>query len=187
MSSQAVTNPERKRYLEVYKKAEAEEPYFVSYSRKKYGHVNPGRHYMSLLLQCESVLDVGCGHNRLALTLRKSGVSACGVDFASPAADVIADMLHLPFFDKQWDMVTAFDVLEHLRPEQVQPGIMELRRVSRRFLFKISYRASAMTVNGQNLHPTVHDQAWWKSRLYRLAKFDDEITRGKESIAGVWK
>lgn len=185
-SSPPVANPERNRYLKVYERAEADEPYFVSYSHRKYGLINPGRHYMFFLAQCSSVLDVGCGHNRLAITLRNKGVRACGVDFASPKADVVADILALPFQDKEWDMVTALDVLEHLRPEQVRPALFELRRVSRRFLFKISFRASAMVVDGENLHPTVHDRAWWKSHLYRLAEFEDVFTHS-DTIAGTWK
>ena len=160
-------NPERSKYAALYA-AQAT----GSYSRG-YGHSNHGLSAQDLLLSAESVLDVGCGHNELAIHLRGQGVEATGCDFACPAADVLADVLALPFPDKSFEYVTSFDMLEHLLPQQIETAFAEMRRVSHKFIFSISHVDSINRApGGETLHPTVMPPEDWASVLGKYATFE---------------
>ena len=89
-----------------------------NYSKSfEYGKFSHGLPHLQLLLDFnpESWLDVGCGYNTLIKEVREKYVKdSWGIDFACPVADQVCDVLDLPFFDKRWDLVTAFDVMEHI-------------------------------------------------------------------------
>ena len=131
-------------------------------TNKHHGHSNHGNRYLKEILanKPETVLDLGCGHNELVKSLRAKGIKAIGIDFACKSADVVADIMHLPVRDKTFSLVTAFDVLEHLQPEQVRQVLEEIRRVGRRYMFTISYRDSTID---KRLHPTVWTPEQWGS------------------------
>jgi SAM-dependent methyltransferase len=87
-------------------------------------------------------LDVGCALGFLVEALRDLGEDAIGVEYSDYAARHAApgaagyvlqgDLLAgLPFRDSWFDIVTAFEVLEHLPPDQIPDAIRELRRVCR--------------------------------------------------------
>jgi hypothetical protein len=143
---------------------------------KPYGHENCGAGAMAFMRdwQFDSLLDVGCGHNEFVKNFRKvrPAIRAIGVDFACPGADLIATASALPFADKTFDVLTSFDALEHLEPEEVAPSLAEFARVSRRFCFSICHRASVFLWQGENLHPTVQPEAWWIEQI--------EATGGRE-------
>ena len=125
-------NPEQ----EVYELIYADDAY--SY----YGKSNHGHKALKSIVDLEplSLLDVGCGHNAFVQEIKKLGVEkAIGVDFACKSADKIADILDLPFTDKEFDFLTAWDVLEHLLPDQIDSALLEMQRVSNRFAFTIAY------------------------------------------------
>jgi hypothetical protein len=52
-----------------------------------------------------------------------------------------------------------------------------------RFMFSICTRPSRITVDGQNLHPTVKPIEWWCDRIWRVGRV--ESTSGGY-IAGVF-
>lgn len=134
-----------------------------------YGHSNHGAKALEWLVQRHtSVLDVGCGHNEFVKEWRNQSVarSQCaGVDFACPGADYIAPATALPFTDGQFDLVTAFDVLEHLPEHEVLPALREMARVARWYCFSIATAPSRILWQGQNLHPTVRPLDWWHDRI----------------------
>lgn len=136
--------------------------------RPTYGSSNHGRGAVSFLVaqSPESVLDVGCGGNQFARELRTvHGIRAVGVDFVNPAADHIMPAHDLDFPVGAFEWVTAFDVLEHLVPDEVDEVLGEMRTVARRFLVSIAHRPSAITVDGANLHPTVQPEDWWLRKM----------------------
>lgn len=93
-----------------------------------YGHSNHGAKALEWLAQRHtSVLDVGCGHNEFVKAWRaySSVHHGVGVDFACPGADHIGAITELPF---QADLVTAFDVLEHLPEHEVMPALLEMAK-----------------------------------------------------------
>jgi hypothetical protein len=87
------------------------------------------------------------------------------VDFSCPSADVNADILDLPFQNKEFDLITSFDVMEHLTPDQVVVALDEMARISQRYCFSISYVESVTKWKDQTLHPTVRNEQWWMDRI----------------------
>jgi len=152
-------NPEIGKYIGIYSSPDR---------YRGYGHTNHGKKALGYVqsLQPQSLVDVGCGHNEFKKAL--SAQVPCrivGVDFACPSADIQADVLELPFARKEFDVLTAFDTMEHLRPEQIPRALDEMARVSQRFVFSISYVDSVNRWEGQTLHPTVKPESWWIDRI----------------------
>jgi hypothetical protein len=135
---------------------------------RTYGHTNHGAGAMPMIeaMRPTSILDIGCGWNEFAHEWQARGLRAIGVDFACPGADLIGDLVAgLPYAAREWDLLTAFDLLEHLRPEQVDVALAEMARISTRFVLSICYTDSRNRWDGETLHPTVRPQAWWMERL----------------------
>lgn len=149
----------------------------------RYGHSNHGQHAIHLLAGVRSLIDVGCGHNQFAQACKGRGIRAIGVDFACPSADIVGPAHRLPFRAGRFDMVTAFDMLEHLRPDDVATVLREFARVSRRYIFSISYRPSRHTVHGETLHPCVRPEAWW---VARIAEAGGRTERAGRYLTGEW-
>lgn len=75
------------------------------------------------------VLDLGCGPREQSSPLQALGFDYVGVDYDSPAADLLADAHALPFRDRGFDVVFSFAVLEHLHTPQ--RALAEVARVLR--------------------------------------------------------
>lgn len=153
----------------------------------RYGHTNHGAAAMPIVEReaPTSILDIGCGWNEFAQAWQARGLRAIGVDFACPGADLVADLAGgLPYAEREWDLVTAFDVLEHLRPDQVDPALREMARISTRFLVSICYRDSSNRWQGHTLHPTVRNEAWWIAALRRAGAV--EVRKEGTYLLGRW-
>lgn len=153
----------------------------------RYGHTNHGAAAMTMLERDPptSILDIGCGWNEFAREWQARGLRAIGVDFACPGADLIGDLVEgLPYAEREWDLATAFDVLEHLRPEQVDAALREMARVSTRFIVSICYRDSSNRYQGETLHPTVRNEAWWIAALRRAGAV--EVRKEGSYLLGRW-
>lgn len=169
-------NPEKYKYDGIYTEGK----------NKGYGHKNHGSKAMKIIQQWmpESLLDVGCGYNEFVKNLRANHPfcsKAIGVDFSCPGADALADATNLLYGDKEFDTVTAFDMLEHLLPEQVDQVLSEFSRISKRFIFSICYLPSVNKFHGEPLHPTVHHENWWIMRIIKaggthIKKVDGYLT-----------
>jgi SAM-dependent methyltransferase len=89
----------------------------------------------------KSVLDLGCGVGRVAGFLGARAGSYCGVDLSSQMVAaarrrrgtgsgrsfLCADALHLPFRDREFDLVTCIGLYEYV--EDLAPHLAEARRV----------------------------------------------------------
>lgn len=152
-----------------------------------YGRSNHGKGSLPILkdMAPKSMVDVGCGWNEFVKTARReiAGLSAIGVDFACPGADLTASASSLPLSRKSVDVITSFDMLEHLLPEEVDATLEEFARVSRAFIFSISYVPSVTKWEGQGLHPTVQPEKWWLERIYAAGGVPSK--RGRY-ITGRW-
>ncbi|QOJ01052.1 MAG: class I SAM-dependent methyltransferase [Phycisphaeraceae bacterium] len=138
-----------------------------------YGSTNHGAAAIPLVqrLKPRLVVDFGCGRNDFIGALRRLGMDGLGVDFAFPEADILRAMHKTGLLDGVADVVTSFDALEHLLPEDVDAVLEEMRRVGRpraHFVFSICTRPSRTTVAGEGLHPTVRPLAWWLDRISRV-------------------
>lgn len=156
-----------------------------------YGATNHGRHAYTTVIawQPRFVVDFGCGDNAFIRELRRRGIDGLGIDFANDGADVIAPMHCVPLAGGIADVVTSFDALEHLLPEDVDAVLAEMRRVGRsgggRFAFSICSRPSRIMVDGQNLHPTVRSIDWWVERIARIGVVDSTGAAGRY-LTGTW-
>ena len=91
------------------------------------------------------------------------------------------------FTDKEFDFLTAWDVLEHLLPDQIDSALLEMQRVSNRFAFTIAYDYASTPppkkFSGHNLHQTVKEPEWWKEKIEKYA----EVTQQNDLWLGKWK
>jgi len=95
-------------------------------------------------LKGKRVLDVGCAYGYLVNELKKQGVIAVGIDISDYAmkkareaqiSDILhADALHLPFKDKSFYCVIAFELVEHIPREFEAQLLRELVRVSQKYI-----------------------------------------------------
>jgi SAM-dependent methyltransferase len=146
---------------------------YVALTGSTYGSTNHGRHAYSLVqgFKPRSVVDFGCGRNLFIQHLRRLRIDGLGVDFAFPEADIVAPMHRVPVSAGIADVVTSFDALEHLLPEEVDEVLDEMRRIAvpgGRFVFSICTKESQTKVNGEGLHPTVKPRGWWLDRIKRV-------------------
>jgi len=163
---------EKYKYEKIYQgKGEFKRIYQLDGSGKKremYGHNNHGKQYFKFILRKvkpTSVVDIGCGYNEFCEMLKEKGIESVGVDFACPGADIMASAENLPFRDGQFDLLTAFDVLEHIPEEEIDTSLKEFERIAHRFMYKICLRKDFKKIDGETLHPTVRFPEWWIDKI----------------------
>ena len=144
-------------------------------SNAHYGHTNHGQAAMPLIkaIAPKAFLDVGCGDGAMCRHVKSFCPVVHGLDFASKphgAGIIFHDTYaqNIPLGDKSVDLVTAFDVLEHIYEEDIDQTLSEMARVACKYMiFSICTRPAAIEVAGENLHPTVHNIQWWHRKLSR--------------------
>lgn len=150
----------------------------------RYGATNHGAAAIPLVqrLKPRFVVDFGCGRNDFSRALRRLGIDGLGIDFAFPEADVPRAMHKTGLLEGIADVVTSFDALEHLLPEDVDAVLAEMRRVGRsraHFVLSICTRPSRTAVAGEGLHPTVQPLAWWLERIGRVGTVSATRAEGR--------
>lgn len=155
---------------------------------KSYLRGNHGKDAKNLidLLRPKSIIDVGCGPNLFCKQTIRNEIPCIGVDFAGQYKDIYGDICSglQNIKDKQFDLTTCFDTLEHLLPSCIDNALKEMQRISERFIFQIDYKESILTVLDSSLHQTVKGKSWW------LRKIKDYCLKTEQSgkyIYGIWK
>ena len=98
-------------------------------------------------LEVNTILEIGCnrGYNLEAISridsYRLVGVDICRLPLESAKAWNVcqADINHLPFKDKSFDLVLTVAVLLYFTAEQMLDIVKEVSRVQRRYLLAIEY------------------------------------------------
>jgi SAM-dependent methyltransferase len=96
--------------------------------------------YMKFLLptifkNVSTLLDAGCGTGECIRLARKYGKDAVGIDVspyaAQTARQILGNVVNMPFKDRTFDAVVAFEVLEHLILDDAICFMKECYRVLR--------------------------------------------------------
>lgn len=87
----------------------------------------------------ESILDVGCGNGDFLATFddsyKKTGIDVCIPPLRQMRCPAVAGSVDaLPVKSLAFDMVTCFEVLEHLPHGAFQGALRELQRICRKYL-----------------------------------------------------
>lgn len=111
------------------------------YKAGKYGNLERFTSYFYQVRELldtapKSILEVGVGDGVVSGYIkRNTGIEYKTADFAEDLhPDVVADIRKLPFADKSFDTVCAFEVLEHLPFEDFDKGLGELARVAKNYV-----------------------------------------------------
>jgi len=118
---------------------------------------------------CWTYLDVGCGRGEMLDYGTELGMSASGVDIVPELAlrrdDVIiggaSEILEL-FGRDSFDLVTCFDVLEHLPPGSENDALSAIRDVAARCAIVTANNKPSFN-GSDNLHINIKDYTEWNS------------------------
>jgi len=122
--------------------AEFFEKYDERYYKERISYV-PKKHMIKfikfLLRDKETIkwLDVGCGLGLVVKEAIEEDIDCYGIDISEYAVNnaIIRDRIKLgsitdiPFADNTFDVVSAFDVIEHIHPKSTEKAISEIQRV----------------------------------------------------------
>jgi SAM-dependent methyltransferase len=126
-------------------------------------------------------LDVGCALGFVVEALRELGVDARGSDISADAISLANPSVRgflsqgdlsqgLPFEDGCFDLVSAFEILEHLPPERVPQALRELARVSRGYVL----------VTIPSFGPNPNGYTGWFNGKVRWSRLDHYVSLGPE-------
>lgn len=88
-----------------------------------------------LNLTPETVLEIGPGNKTVTDALQKNGVSVTTVDIDKNLnPDFVTSVTKLPFKDESFNLVLCSEVLEHLPFEKFKESLVELKRVSKKYV-----------------------------------------------------
>lgn len=103
-------------------------------------------HQIALIrsLKPQKLLLIGVGDGLVPQYLRGCGIDVTTYDIdAELQPTVVGDVRKMPFEDGSFDMVAAFEILEHLPFEEFGTILMEIRRVTRQsFVMSVPFRRS---------------------------------------------
>jgi ubiquinone/menaquinone biosynthesis C-methylase UbiE len=96
----------------------------------------------------------------------------------------------LPFAGKSFDVVTMFDVIEHLLPGDDMAACHELRRVARKHVLITANNHSSRNKDGDDLHINRRDYSVWND-LFRGWFAGADLTwlrgRGRNGTSEAWR
>ena len=96
--------------------------------------------------QESKILEVGIGNAFVSDYLKKIGYHVTTCDFDERLKpDIVADIRELAIMDRDFDIVTAFEVLEHIPFEDFDKTLKKLKEVSSKFVvISLPYRSTSI-------------------------------------------
>lgn len=127
-----------------------------------------------------TVLDAGCSIGMLVEALRDRGVDAWGFDFSDYAIGQVREDIR-PYcwlgsitqpFERDYDLITCIEVLEHLPPDEVEAAVANLTAHTNQVLF-----SSTPDDYHEPTHLNVQPSDYWaglfaRHNFYRELNFD---------------
>ena len=91
-----------------------------------------------------SVLEIGIGSDVTSSYLKSLDIKVTTCDFdANVGADVVADVRQIPLPDESFDLVMAYQILEHIPFEDFDKALAELCRISKKnVIISLPFRSS---------------------------------------------
>lgn len=116
-------------------------------------------------------LDVSCGRADMLDAAERLGFSSVqGTEIVPELIDgdrvIRAEVHDLPFGDRSFDVVTMFDVIEHLLPGDDQAACKEMARVARQHIIITANNRPSFNKAGDDLHINKQPYEDW-DRLFR--------------------
>lgn len=118
-----------------------------------------------------SYLDIGCGRGEMLAHAERAGFDPVqGVEVVPALIDgervVYGEAHDLPFEDQSFDVVTLFDVIEHLLPGDDEAVCREMARVARKHIVLTANNRPSKLKDGTNLHINIRPYEQWDA-LFR--------------------
>jgi len=83
----------------------------------------------------DNILEIGIGTGFVSDYLKKRGIDTVSCDFnKSLNPDIVADIRKLKFKESSFDVITAFDVLEHIPYSDLEIALENLRKVTKKYV-----------------------------------------------------
>jgi len=139
-----------------------------------------------------SLLDVGCGMGFFVSLLRRNNIKAWGCDISKEAIEKSSPNVR-PFLkimnvrnmsdwkDNEFDMITAFDLLEHLYIEEFMDAIREINRIASKVILIRSpvhswdsepWLSDLSIETNTREHVSIYPWNFWVKRFVEIGKFD---------------
>ncbi len=124
--------------------------------------------------QPKTVLDYGCGENKLAESL--------AAEFRISGYD--PGIIGREKMPKPCDMVVCTDVLEHVEPEKLDAVLDHVFRLTGEIAYFVidTKPANAVLPDGRNAHLSLHSAEWWVDRLTYRGFRMVTINSGSKSV-----
>jgi hypothetical protein len=115
-------------------------------------------------------LDIGCGNNDLIKQATANGLNipAHGCDLTHPNANFNCPAHKTGLKNNSYDIVTSFDMLEHIIKPDIIPTLQELNRISKKYvILRICMQPAFHQVKGNiiDLHPAALNPQTWEYLL----------------------
>lgn len=125
-------------------------------------------------------LDVGCGRGEMVRRARERGVEAYGLELVPDLCDgkcVVEGLAtDMPFGSRSFDVVSCYDVVEHLPPEEVDAALDEIFRVAKGTIY-LTTNDKRSVLGDLELHLTRMSRSWWDAKLVERAGPEATISR----------
>src|SRR3972149_2588566 len=142
-------------------------------------------------LKISSSLDIGTADGSLVKKLLSHGVDAYGLDISTyqinklklqyPNNFYLGSTDNLPFKSKSFDLISAYHVLEHVMPDQVQNSIKELGRVSSKYIIIEHPAKENFHAYVDSSHISIYTSHEWKNIITKILNLNWKLIKFEEA------
>ena len=123
----------------------------------------------------ESSLDIGTAGGELVKELLDRSVDAYGIDVSKYQINNLPDILkgrvilaeagNIPFPDKQFDLVTAYHILEHIIEKDLINSLKEMSRVSKKYIILALPTQENIHAHVDPTHQSIFSYKVWTEKI----------------------